>query len=192
MHPHLLQVLESLVSVDNTVCPSQDITDEARESLRNIPCSIITPPPPTDIPGGGSIDLQLATDFYRATIPTAASQHGQAYNAIVEQLETATKPFSCPYGNLRLFDLCNLEQSSDLQYFSPSDEYGGRDVSYEGIGVMLAPHIAAYLNNGSITLDNLQSNQVCMYALGLCYTMDILLWLHLVFHENNNVVQLFM
>ena len=92
MLSHLLQVLESLVSAHNTVCPSQDISDEARESLRSTPCAIITPSPPTDIPGGGSIDLQLATDFYRATIPTATSQHEQAYSATVEQLETATKP----------------------------------------------------------------------------------------------------
>ena len=54
-----------------------------------------------------------------------------------------------------------MDQSPDLQYFSPSDEYGGRSVSYKGIGVMLAPHIAGYLKNGSVTLDNLQSNQVC-------------------------------
>ena len=187
MYNYFLQVLASIVSSDNVVCPVEDLTDAQRDSLRNLPCSGFTIEPPTPPTGGGNIDLLPATDFYLATLPAAVAQHGEAYNVIIEQIESATKPFPCPYlESLPLFDLCNLDSYPDvLQNFSPSEEFGGRLVSFDGIGVLFAPEIAGHLKDGSITLGSLQSDQVRLLNSCCCIIIIIIICitvLSLMFH----------
>ena len=146
IHTHT-QVLQSLTNTDTTFCPTRQLTEQKREALRVTKC---LPPPSTT--------AQELAELFRLAVRSSSQLHSSAFAAVTQQTTSATSTLvQCPFEYL-LYNSCDVA-SNLAPLFTPSDEFQA-NISFAGLGVILAPAIEDLLGNGSLNLNMYTSNQV--------------------------------
>ena len=124
-----------------------ELTEVERDVLRETKCFAPT------ISSGPEL-----ADFLDQSVRDAADLHTEALR---EVFAIAENDFECPFKPF-LFDSCDLSLA-DVQRFAPDGRYSARvNVSFEGLGVIIAPSQERLLHDGSVSLNQLTSTQVWM------------------------------
>ena len=138
-----------MIDAQATACPSRVITEAKREALRATKC----------LPPSLTTPQELAT-FYETAVQDAAQSHSQAYAEVIRSSsENAT---TCLF-EFPLYESCAVNSNAANQ-FAPSDQFAA-NVSFDGLGLIFAPSLQELVNNGTLDLQMLSSDQVltCTY-----------------------------
>ena len=145
------QVLDSVINSQAITCPTREVTELKRETLRFTKCQA---------PSITTADELV--NFIEGSVIDASDLHSEAYVEVIRKIQTAEEPFTCPF-EFPIYESCDID--ADLANgFTPSDALPG-NISYNGLGIILAPDVMY----GDLSM--LISNQV-MHCV-LCYIVSL-------------------